>query len=596
MEKENTESLLKSLKRMDFLDGAPDHVLQDLEKKLVKISFDKGSYILRSGRTGSAFYILTSGSVSVLTEDEQGQEIKVATLSSPCHFGEIAYLEEGTRTASVIAEEAVTAYLFKKEDFDALAESQPKIIELLKRIAAVRKLETEKKAVKSQREKSHPPGQQSEQQSGEKPQSSENIWEKGIKNSKNLFEAVKIQFIHPREAPENNQDGNNTAEAGKPQLLPHQNGTTKESDTISDDKIQQIARSARAAKDKIGKLSKRSLCLFTLQFSTMFNSGLSYVAALESLSHTSDENLNKVSEKLAEQLKSGFTLWQAMAGIPQAFSPFYVSVVRLNEKIGNLPEGMLNLAQYLDNEEKKRSKLITSLAYPAMIMLSSIVMVAFLIFYVFPRFMPLFENEGAEIPQITQVILTFTKNPALYCSIFSGIVLFIVFIVCYFYRTPLGRAAIQDLMIHVPILGRLITSLAVSRVTRSISVLIRGSGSLFFTLKTLRTTPTGVIKVDKAIEELGEMIIHQGCSLEEGLSNFSVFPQAMVSMVAAGVYTGNLPECLNKYAEMLEVQNETTMSDLLTIVEPLMLLMLGFVVGFIVMAAFLPVFQLLNTI
>lgn len=586
------ETLINSLKKIDFLNGAPDHVLQDLGKKLVKISFDKGSHILRKGRTGSAFYILTSGSVSVMAEDEQGQEIKVTRLSAPNHFGEIAYLEDSTRIASVIAEEAVTAYLFKKEDFDALEESQPRITELLKKIAAVRKLETEKKIIKRRKEKNRPTAQQSERQ----PQRSESLWEKGINNSENIFEAVKTKFLHNSESTKEDQDRKNTAEAVKSQHLPQQDELVKEPDSIKDGKILQTARAAHAEKERTGRLSRRSLCLFTLQFATMFNSGLSYVAALESLTHTSDENLNRVSEKLARQLKSGFTLWQAMASIPQAFSPFYVSVVRLNEKIGNLPEGMLNLAQYLDNEEKKRSKLTASLAYPAMILLSSIVMVAFLIFYVFPRFMPLFENEGAEIPQITQVILTFSKNPTIYCLLSAAIIAFIGFIIFFSYRTPVGKAKIQDVMLCVPILGRLITSLAVSRVSRSISVLIRGSGSLFFTLKTLRATPTGVVRVDKAIEELGEMIIHQGCSLEDGLSNFSVFPQAMVSMVAAGVYSGNLPECLNKYAEMLEVQNETTVSDLLTIVEPLMLLMLGFVVGFIVLAAFLPVFQLLRTI
>ncbi|GEM_PF-511344 len=586
---ENKSSLRESLSRIDFLAGAPDRVLQELEKKLVRITFDKSSYILRSGRTGSAFYILTSGTVSIWTEDEQGQEIRVTTLSPPSHFGEIAPLEETTRIASVIAEEPVTAYLFKKEDLEALTESYPQIYKQLKKVAAARKIETEKVVEKSLKGKALPSQQHN--------QSSINIWEKSVRDSKNLIEPVKTQFLPLHNIPGKTSDSKNPSAAARTKFLPLVEAKVKKPESEQSTRSRQkAAMAAYTPKGRVWKLSQHSLCLFTLQFSTMFNAGLSYVAALQSLTQTSDANLNRVAEKLSVLIKSGFPLWKAMENIPEAFSPFYINVVRQNEQIGNLPGGMQSIADYLDKEEKKRSKLIASLTYPFMIVVSSCVMVAFLMFYVFPRFIPLFENEGAEIPWVTQVILTFTKCPTLYFFIFSGIVLVISFFLIYFYKTPVGKAIIQDFLIRVPILGNLILSLAIARVARSISVLIRGSGSLLFTLKTLKNTPTGVVKVDKAVEELGAMITHQGCSLEEGLNSLSVFPRAMVSMVSAGVYTGNLPECLDKYAEMLEIQNETTTSDLLTIVEPLLLLILGFLVGFIVMAAFLPVFQLLKTI
>jgi len=589
MTAEHSYSLQECLRKIDFLAGVPDHLLEGLEKKLIRINFDKGSHIIRSGRTGSAFYILASGSVSVWTEGDPGQNIQLATLNAPSHFGEIASLGDCTRTASVIAEEPVVAYLFKKEEFDVLAQSQPQISEALNRIARARRVETAKKIEMRQKTDMSPLDRLSHLE--------ENKPKMSGRGSGNILEAVKTSFLPLFDSSEiraASKARSASADKGSPPAAEEREAVKRHEQTA--EPSQKARPAASGIKKRRGRLSQRSLSLFTLQFSTMYNAGLTYVAALDSLTHTSDENLNRVSEKLAYMLKSGYPLWKAMESIPEAFSPFYTSVIRLNEKIGNLPEGMNNLALYLDNEEKKRSKLISSLTYPFIILLSSIVMVAFLLFYVFPRFMPLFENEGAEIPQMTQILLNFTKCPAMYLLIICSVAVILFFLIRYFYRTPIGKARLQALAINVPILGNLIVSMAVARIARSISVLIRGSGSLFFTLKIIRSTPTGVVKVDKAVDEMSAMIANHGSSLEEALGNFSVFPQAMVSMVAAGVYTGNLPECLNKYAEMVEIQNETMITDLLTIVEPIMLLMLGIVVGFIVLAAFLPVFQLLKTL
>ncbi|MDQ7823497.1 MAG: type II secretion system F family protein [Candidatus Eremiobacteraeota bacterium] len=548
------ENLREMLERLDFLEGVPGRVLLSLEEKLIRITFDKGSYVIRAGSAGSAFYILTSGSVSVLREDGEGREIKVATLRAPSYFGEIAHLDERVRMASVRAEEDITAYLLKKEDYELLVSLDPRIRESLRKIAVRRKAESKKA---------------SERATGLTGREDAGARQAGIQRK-------ELPGRETSPAPPAGE-GSKVGAARGPS-----SGPAKKQDHVK----QGIIR----------KLSLRSLCLFTLQFSTMFNAGLGYVAALKVLSQTSDANLNRISDKISASVQSGHRLWRAMELIPDAFSSFYINVVRQNEEMGNLPEGMRAMAEYLAKEERKRCHLVQALVYPLIVLVSSILMVSFLVFYIFPKFMPLFAAEGAEIPWATRALLSITSTPLVSVSLSLVMAALAALVLSYLYGNPAGRRRIVDLLSRLPVVGHLMLASALARLARTLAVMLSGGGGLLYALDTLKKTPMGYSEIDQAIEGMATLLSEHGSSLEEALGNFPVFPRSMVYMVAAGEHVGNVSVFLNKFADLAEIEVDTATSSLLSVIEPLMLFGLGIVVGFVVLAAFLPVFQLIKNI
>ncbi|MDQ7821203.1 MAG: type II secretion system F family protein [Candidatus Eremiobacteraeota bacterium] len=342
------------------------------------------------------------------------------------------------------------------------------------------------------------------------------------------------------------------------------------------------------------RLTPRSLGIFALQFGLMLDVGINIASALETLTATSDPELNEAVLHLKGKIISGSSLSQALASLPEAFPPFFVNVVRINEKTGKLAGAFARLAQFLFKEERKRLQITQALTYPCCILLLSFAMVAFMVFYMVPQFNAVFLQSGAQIPGLTRTLMAVTRPSMILAGLATLLVALLLIVP--FFRTPLGKIHFQRLIYDSPLMGHYFRTIVIERLSRTLAVLIRSTGNIALSLKTICMGTTGYYLLDAGLADVLRNISQDGMSFSEALAQHPVFPRMLISIVAAGEATGEVSDLLDQYAALQEFQSELALQDFIKVLEPCMLFIMGFVVGFIVLAAFLPVFQLIQTL
>jgi type II secretory pathway component PulF/CRP-like cAMP-binding protein len=554
--------IMNNLRNIDIFSATSEEKLHQCALAIKPITFDRGALIIRRGRSGNAFYILVSGSVSVLSISREGKETVLARLTPLTYFGETALMGGAERTATIRADENVSLYMMGREDFLFLIAGDAAIKKKILENAAKRAVKTEKRLKAGGRTL------ESTRPEASRPQPLR-------KRRKEPVPLFSLRRFLP--ALTGIAGTRRKAPAPKPSTIEEQKGGCPDK------------------RERIGKLSLRSLALFTMQLSVMLRAGIPYIAALQSLTYTPDRRLNEATGYIMELVESGNSLSAAIARMPEAFSPFIITTIRINEEAGTLDKGLAELSAYLSGEEKKRMSLAQALIYPFFILLTCIAMVAFLIFYMLPRFMVVIVDSGAPIPPITAALLFITRD---YRPFLIGAVIFacILIVTLPFYRTPLGRMNIQKIIYETPILKIFFLGALFTRFSRSLAILTRRSGNIVYALKTLSTGATGYYRLDESLEDVIASLAMEGSTLSEALREFPLFPRLLVIMMTAGEESGEVPDVLEKYAQMVELESESAIGDMLRVIEPVMLLMMGFVVGFIVLAAFMPIFQLLKTL
>jgi len=347
--------------------------------------------------------------------------------------------------------------------------------------------------------------------------------------------------------------------------------------------------------DRKKNLSLRSLTLFSLQMSVMLNAGVPYLTALRSLTQTSDPQLNQASMKVMKSVEGGSSLSAALSMLPESFNPFFINMVRINENTGRLGFALAEMSLYLSKEERQRMHVSQALIYPAFILLTSAAMVAFLIFYMLPQFMPVIAECGGDVPPLTAFLLFLTGNPRMMLNFLIALV--IAAIVCLpYYRTPMGVMSIQRFIYQTPVLKTMFLSSLLARLSRTLAMQIKSGNNIVSSLLIISRETTGYYRLDDSILEAIRMLRHEGSSLTEAMKSAGHFPSLLISMVAAGEESGDLVTILEKYAALQDMNSEMAIGDMLKVLEPVMLLFMGIVVGFIVLAAFLPIFQLLKNL
>jgi type II secretory pathway component PulF len=326
----------------------------------------------------------------------------------------------------------------------------------------------------------------------------------------------------------------------------------------------------------------------------MLAAGIPLTSALHSITLSSDEHLNRVAIQILTLIESGHSLSDAMSRIPGAFSPFILGIYRVNETGGHLSEGLEDLSKYLAGEERKRSQIIQALVYPLFILMSCILMVGFLILYMLPKFMNVIKDTGSQVPFLTQMLMSLTKSSVIY-SILSGTAIVLI-LAPPFFMTPMGKIYLQKILYGIPVLNSFLLGTVLERFSRTLAMLMRTSRNVVFAIKTIGQSTTNYYALDQALEEVTQDITVNGTSLSEAMSQIDIFPKIMTSMIAAGEEVGDISDLLEKYAYMEELHTQTLLQNFFTILKPFILLVMGLVVGFIVLAAFLPIFQLVQTL
>ncbi|MDR7463730.1 MAG: type II secretion system F family protein, partial [Armatimonadota bacterium] len=337
----------------------------------------------------------------------------------------------------------------------------------------------------------------------------------------------------------------------------------------------------------------KDLAIFSRQFSTMVNAGLSLVRVLSILEQqTSNKKLREVAAQVRLDVEAGRPLSEALARHPKVFSSLYVNMVKAGETGGVLDEVLNRIATFLEKEQALRQKVKAAMVYPALLTVAALGGLMFMTVVILPQFQNLFRELGGEgsLPLPTQIAMaTSVVIRRFWYLVFGGIIL-LVWGLRRYLRTPQGRARYDRLKLRLPALGDLNRKIVVARFSRTLGTLIASGVPIMQSLEV----------VAKAIDNtvIGEAVDAVRASIREGqtiaipLQFSGVFPPMVVQMAKVGEETGQLEQMLEKVADFYDVEVETTVQSLTSLLEPMLIIFMGVVVGAMVISLYLPIFSL----
>jgi type IV pilus assembly protein PilC len=343
------------------------------------------------------------------------------------------------------------------------------------------------------------------------------------------------------------------------------------------------------------KISIDELSVFSRQLATMVNAGLPLVQGLEILSEQSEKKSFKLLiGKVKEAVEGGSSLSESLGKYPKAFSSLFINMISAGEASGMLDDILMRMASYLEDTSKLQKKVKAALIYPAVITLTAVAITVFMLVKVVPSFAEIYSGFGADLPGPTQLLLSVSRLVTDYLLLFLGGVAGLGFTFFMISRTDKGRSIIDTAILHVPIAGKLIKKVAISRFSRTLSTLIKSGVSILTSLDIVAKT-CGNKVVEKVIRNVLESV-KGGETIAQPLSKSTIFPPLVVKMVAVGEQTGSLEEMLVKVANFYDAEVSTTVEGLTSLIEPMVIVVLGVVIGGIVLALYLPVFNIANLI
>src|SRR2546426_5613052 len=344
-----------------------------------------------------------------------------------------------------------------------------------------------------------------------------------------------------------------------------------------------------------GSIKTRDVVIFTRQFSTMINSGLPLVQALTILAEQTDNKaLSEVTKKVVFDVESGNTVADALSKHPRAFTNLYVNMVAAGEAGGILDTILMRLATFLEKNDALMRKVKGAMIYPAVIMSVAAIAVAVLLIFVIPTFQNMFASVNLELPLPTRIVIGMSSILTHYWWAIIGAAGGFVFLLSRYYKTAPGRLQIDKLLLRLPVLGDVIRKSAVSRFTRTLGTLISSGVSILDGLEiTARTA--GNMVIHNAVMA-SRASIAGGETIAAPLQKSNVFPPMVISMIAVGEQTGGLDEMLSKIADFYDDEVDAAVSALLALMEPIMIVVLGVIVGGMVVAMYLPIFDMVNAV
>jgi type IV pilus assembly protein PilC len=344
-----------------------------------------------------------------------------------------------------------------------------------------------------------------------------------------------------------------------------------------------------------GGVKTRDVVIFTRQFATMINAGLPLVQALDILAQqTENKVLAETTRQVVYDVESGQTLADALRKHPKAFSDLYVNMVAAGEAGGILDTILQRLAEFLEKNDAIIRKVKGAMVYPGVIMSVAVIAVAVLLIFVIPTFQTMFASVQLELPLPTRIVIGMSHLLTSYWWLILGVIGLTIFGIARYYKTPGGRLQIDSLMLKMPVLGDVLRKSAVSRFTRTLGTLVSSGVSILDGLEiTARTA--GNMVIHNAVMESRQSIAG-GDTIAAPLQRSKVFPPMVISMIAVGEQTGGLDEMLSKIADFYDEEVDAAVGTLLSLMEPVMIVVLGVIVGGMVVAMYLPIFDMVNAV
>lgn len=364
------------------------------------------------------------------------------------------------------------------------------------------------------------------------------------------------------------------------------------------DEVKESARGGATAQTgaRGPKIKTAEVLIFTRQLSTIVNSGLPLLQGLDILAEQTEEpRFAKVIYSIGQEVESGGTFSESLRKFPRVFPDLYVSMVRAGEASGNLDGVLLQLADYMEATEELKRRIKSAMTYPVVAFSMIVLIAAGLIIWVVPQFAEIFNSFGKELPAPTQFLITLS---AILRSFYAFMVLaaFIGFIIALrlYGETSTGRLNIDRMKLRLPVFGKLLRKVAVSRFTRTLSTLTRSGVAILAALEIVERT-SGNEVFARVIRNAADSV-RNGETLADPLTRSGEFPAMVTRMIGVGEKTGALETMLSKISDFYDSEVKAAVDGLTSMIEPILIMMMGLIVGGIVIALFMPILQLSSLI
>ncbi|MDP8260664.1 MAG: type II secretion system F family protein [Candidatus Gygaella obscura] len=339
------------------------------------------------------------------------------------------------------------------------------------------------------------------------------------------------------------------------------------------------------------KVSSDDLVIFSRQLATMVNSGIPLVQSLDILGEQLDnKQFRSIIMTIRDDIQTGLSLSGAFAKHPSVFSTLYINMVKAGETSGMLDEILDRLAIYLEKSNSLKKKIMAAMIYPALVFSMAIIITSGLLIFVVPQFKSIFSSFGGKLPLPTVILIAISDN---FAKIIPSLIVLIIITAVVFSRvikTPKGRFKFDQFKLKVFIFGKMFQMVAVSRFSRTLSTLVRSGVSILTALDIVSKT-TGNKVIEQALDNVGANI-KEGKSIALPLAEAKVFPPMVVRMISVGEQSGELEKMLTKISDFYDEQVDIAVSGLSSVIEPVIIIFLGLVIGSIVIAIFLPILKM----
>jgi type IV pilus assembly protein PilC len=343
-----------------------------------------------------------------------------------------------------------------------------------------------------------------------------------------------------------------------------------------------------------GRVTLRDISLFSRQFATVINAGLPVVQSLSILQRQSNKDgLKEALKKIREEVETGMPLSEAMAKFPKLFNKLYVYLVRAGEASGNLDGILERVAAYQEKQQALRGKIKSAMTYPAVVMVIALGVTYFLLTGIVPQFASILDQLGGELPFITRILIMVSDFLRYQWWLLLLIIVGAGVGLGSYYRTNQGRHVIDRFLLKVPIFGALIQKTAIASFSNTFGLLLKSGVNIIESIEITKGTAGNVI-VEDVLDE-AKQAVQRGEQLSQPLEHHPhVFPPLVTSMIAIGEETGAVDSMLEKIAAFYEREVDEAVESLTAALEPMMIVFLGGIVGFIVAGMFLPMFAIIG--
>ncbi len=342
-------------------------------------------------------------------------------------------------------------------------------------------------------------------------------------------------------------------------------------------------------------VSLKDLQVFTRQFSVLVGAGVPIVQSLEAMSRGArSAGMTNTLRGVCQDVERGRRLAESLAARPAVFDRLYVNLVRAGEEGGVLETVLNRLAEYIETSVKLRGKVKGALFYPAAIVMVAIIVIAFIMVFVVPKMSAMFTQSGQQLPWLTQTVINASNFFQHYWYVLIATLIAIPLALRMYYDTEDGRKVLDAILIEVPVFGDLIKKNAIARFSRTLSTLL-SSGVRIIDALEISSATAGNWMIEKALLETKDAV-SRGKTLAEPLAKIPYFPNMVTQMISIGEQTGNIDQMLSKVADFYEDEVVNATDAMTSLLEPILMVVLGGIIAIIVVAMYLPIFNMANTV